>query len=337
MTNVRYRFWDIAYALLLAAAVPAAIYHAVQGRWAQAILVTAAAVVGAILLVSGWRRRPEDLHEGQPTTFERGDRSFGTPSRVHQDRPRDESGRFAGWIPLGVLSGFVATGIMTGALLLGYAISAIFASDAEGANQLRIWFHALVENTLTEATTDNIAIAAGLHLVAGVVWAVIYTGFAEPRVSGNGFQRGIKFGLIPWAISILVFFPAAGSGFLGLDIGAGPLPILGNLILHLVYGGALGAVYASNAIWDEPEREISRENVRILEVAQRTMALGIVPGLVAGLLIGLLLSTVVAPEVDTLMAGVFGALVGGAFGIWAGSLSGLAREGVEGNEQQEVH
>jgi hypothetical protein len=332
MTLIRDRFWDIAYAVLLILAVPAAIFHAFQERWPQAILVTAAAAIGAILLITGWQRDRTESARGPWTAYERGDRSWDRPVRVQYQRPRDNAGRYVGWLPLGLLSGFVATGIMTGALLLGYAFSAIFASEAEGANQLQIWFAALIQNTLTDVAVGYLAVAIGLHLIAGLAWAVIYTGLAEPRVSGTCFQRGVKFGLIPWALSITVFFPVVGAGFLGWGLGAGPLPILGNLIVHLVYGAALGKVYASNAVWDEPERQITQENIQVLEVAQKTMALGIIPGLVAGLIIGLLLSTVVAPDIDTLMAGVLGALVGSAAGVWIGSLSGLSPENAEGEE-----
>lgn len=50
------------------------------------------------------------------------------------------------------------------------------------------------------------------------------------------------FSLIPWAFSLVVFLPLVGGGFLGLGLGAGPLPILGNLLLHAVYGVTLGSV-----------------------------------------------------------------------------------------------
>lgn len=333
MTIIRDRFWDIAYAVLLVAAVPAAIFHAVQARWPQAILVTAAAAVGAVLLITGWQREPSRIQRRQATERAPEAREPDSPLRVHYQRAREDSGRFVGWLPLGLLSGFVATGIMTGAFLLGYAISALFASDAEGANQLQIWFSSLIENTITDVAVGNLAVAIGLHVVAGLAWAVVYTAFVEPRLSGTGLQRGVKFSLVPWLLSIIVFFPLAGAGFLGFGLDAGPLPILGNLILHIVYGAALGKTYESNAVWDEPGREVASQNIQILEVAQATMAIGIVPGLVAGLIIGLLLSTVVAPDLDTLMAGVLGALVGSAAGVWIGSLSGLSPGEVDGNDE----
>lgn len=324
MTDIRNHVWDIAYAALLVIAIGAAVFHAAQARWPQAILVAAAAIVGAVLLISGWRREPEEQAGARPGGEPRPKRQASTPDRVSYERRRDGRGRCEGWISLGVLSGFVATGLMTGALLLGYAVSAIFASDAEGANQLRVWFSSLVDNTVTEVATVNLALAIGIHLVAGIFWAIIYTGFVEPRLSGGGLVKGMIYGLVPWILSVLVFFPLAGAGILGLDIGAGPLPIIGNLILHLVYGAALGKIYASNSVWDEPTWEISRENIEILDLAEKTMAIGLVPGAVLGALIAIIASTIVGSEIDTFMAAALGLLVGSAVGVWIGSLAGLS-------------
>jgi hypothetical protein len=326
MSTVRPRFWDIAYAVILVIAVPVAIFHAVQDRWAQAILVTLAAAGGAFLLITGWNRTeaPPARFSSRRRTEDRSQPVQAT--KVEMERHREASGRYVGWLPMGAVSGFVATGVMTAAVLLAYGFSALLASDAAGANQLQIWLAALIDNTVTEIATVNLALAIGVHLMAGIGWAVIYAGFVESRVSGTGFQRGVKFGLIPWALSITVFFPLVGAGFLGSEIGAGPLPVLGNLILHIVYGGALGKIYASHAVWQEPVTEVSSYNIQALEGAHRNMAIGLIPGAVLGLLIGVVVSSAFAPETDLLMAAVLGAVVGSAFGVWVGSLTGLTEK-----------
>ena len=51
------------------------------------------------------------------------------------------------------------------------------------------------------------------------------------------------FSIIPWFLSLVVFFPIVGAGFFGADLDAGPLPAIGNLILHLIYGAVLGSMY----------------------------------------------------------------------------------------------
>jgi hypothetical protein len=318
------RFWDIAYAAVLLIAIPVAIFHAAQGRWAQAILVTLAAAVGAFILVTGWNRA-ETVPAATEDTGQRTGKSEPVhASKVDIEQRRESSGRYVGWIPMGAISGFVATGIMTAAVLLAYGASALLASEASGANQLQVWLAALIDNTVTEIATFNLALAIGIHLVAGIGWAIIYTGFIEPRVSGSGLQRGVKFGLIPWLLSITVFFPVVGAGFFAADIGAGPLPILGNLILHLIYGAALGKIYASHAVWQEPGAEVSQYNLKALEGAHRSMALALIPGALLGLILGVVASSIFVSDGDLLMAAVLGAVVGSAAGVWIGSIAGLS-------------
>jgi hypothetical protein len=322
MQKIHPRFWDFAYAAVLAIAIPVGIFHAVQDRWAQAVLVTLAAAVGAIVLITGWNQ-PQSA-EAPVRRRRRSDEEPAQASRIDLDQKRDDAGRFQGWLAMGAVSGFIATGVMTATVLVGYGISAVFASDASGAHQLQTWFAALIDNTVTEITTVNLASAIGLHLLAGIGWAVVYAGFIEHRVSGTGTQRGIKFGLIPWILSVAVFFPIIGAGFFGANIGAGPLPVLGNLILHLAYGAALGKVYASHAIWQEPVSDVSSYNLKALEGAHRNMALALIPGAILGLVVGLVASTAFTSDGNLLMAGVLGAVVGSAFGVWVGSLTGLS-------------
>ena len=326
MANRQTRLWDIAYAIVLLIAIPVGVFHAAQDRWAQAVLVTLAAAIGAYILITGWNRveqpapqpagRSPDLSKPEPHQ----------PSRIDMDRHRDPSGRYVGWLPMGAVSGFVATGIMTGAVLLSYGFGALLGSTASGANQIQLWLAALINNTVTEIATVNLALAIAIHVIAGIGWAIIYAGVAEQRLSGDGFQRGVKFGLIPWALSITVFFPLVGAGFFAADIGAGPLPILGNLILHIVYGGALGKVYASHAVWKEPVSEVTTVNVQVLELAHRGMAIGLIPGAILGLLASVVFTSAFTSETDLLMAGVLGGIVGSAVGVWIGSLVGLSPE-----------
>ncbi len=331
MATIRYRFWDLAYALLLIIAIPVAVFHAVQDRWAQAILATIAAGIGAAILVTDWNRPREPAPAG--VTPSSGGSNAGQPSKIDMERLREDSGRLTGWAPMSVVSGFVATGIMTAAVLLGYGVSALLASEAAGANQLQVWLSALIDNTVTEIATVNLAFAIAIHFIAGIGWAVIYAAYAEPRLSGTGLQRGVKFGLLPWALSIVVFFPVVGAGFFGAGIDAGPLPVLGNLILHIVYGGALGKIYASHAIWKEPVSEVTSDNIRILEIVHRTMAIGLLPGAVLGVFAALIGVSVFAPDLDLVMAGVLGALVGSAVGIWIGSLAGLTPENLNSSDK----
>lgn len=141
-----------------------------------------------------------------------------------------------------VLAGFTATGLMTVVLSLAYVGALAFGSPSPQASTLARWLWGLANNTITERTQTAVPIALGLHFTSGIALAVAYA-FAEPRLRGPGWLRGMMFSLIPWILSIGVFLPVAGGGLFGLRLGAGPLPILGNLILHLVYGATLGQLY----------------------------------------------------------------------------------------------
>lgn len=324
MKRIHPRIWDIAYALLLAIAIPVAVFHSAQERWPQAILVTIAAIVGAFLLITGWNRTDETVPAAPARTPPDRDTRPSQSNKIELDHERDPNGRYRGWIQIGAVSGFVATDIMTAAVLLGYGMAALLGSATSGANQIQIWLAALVDNTVTEIATVNLAAAIAVHLVAGVVWAIVYAGYVEPRISGTELQRGLKFGLIPWILSIVVFFPLVGAGFFAVDVGAGPLPVLGNLILHLIYGAALGKVYASHAVWKEPVSEVTSDNIEVLELAQRGMAIGLIPGAIVGMALSVVATSVFTAETDLVMAGVLGAVVGSAVGVWIGSLAGLS-------------
>jgi hypothetical protein len=92
------------------------------------------------------------------------------------------------------------------------------------------------------------------------------------------------FSLIPWMLSVGVFLPIVGGGPLGLRLRAGPLPIFGNLILHLIYGGVLGQIYGpmGDRLLTETGETDDVDELQTLANEQRLIALGIVAGRVVG-------------------------------------------------------
>ena len=65
----------------------------------------------------------------------------------------------------------------------------------------------------------------------------------------------MEFALLPWLVSLVIFMPLLGGGILGLSLGAGPLPIVGNLVLHALYGAVLGVVWGSaESVVDYPRQ-----------------------------------------------------------------------------------
>jgi hypothetical protein len=231
-----------------------------------------------------------------------------------------------------IIAGFVATVAMTFTLVLAYFVasqlgSADFPAHTRVAGPQQ-WLWALTHNPVTELALSAPPAALAFHLALGLVWAVIYAAWFEPRLPGEDWQRGVLFAAIPFVLSVVIFLPLVGGGMLGLALGAGPLPVLGNLILHAVYGATLGAVYGRAGDYVLSETGLAdAEEAAVLERAERRMAEGIVVGGVLGLALGLagtaLLRGLPVGPVGPAAAAFFWLLLGGALGALVGSLLGL--------------
>jgi hypothetical protein len=188
------------------------------------------------------------------------------------------------------------------------------------------WFLGLTSNALIDVARPNLYVAAAIFLAGGLLWAVLYGLVFEPRLSGPGWQRGVEFAMIPWLFSLVVFLPLVGGGFLGLSLGAGPLPVIGNLILHVVYGVALGAIYG--AVDSMEERSVTPDSDDVLSASRSQVgaARGILVGLAIGIGLGLLSALVPqltgshALGLNPLSLGLALALIGASFGALVGSL-----------------
>src|SRR4029453_3635284 len=123
------------------------------------------------------------------------------------------------------------------------AATVIQLRPLRGAADFTQWLHALTNNQVLDFAATSLYAAAAVHLVVGVLWAILYAFYFEPRLPGAAWARGLTFSLIPWILSLAVFLPLVGGGLFGDAIGAGPLPAIGNLILHLGYGVTLGLIY----------------------------------------------------------------------------------------------
>ncbi|MGH8905868.1 MAG: hypothetical protein ACRD0K_04995 [Egibacteraceae bacterium] len=236
--------------------------------------------------------------------------------------------RRADWLSAGVLSGFIATGAMTTVVVLAYQAAGLLGSPSSRAPMLLRWIWGLANNTVTQGTQTAFPIAVGLHFVSGVGWALVYAAWVEPRLRGSGWRRGLLFSFVPWIVSLTVFLPAVGGGLLGLGLRAGPLPILGNLILHLIYGGVLGQVYGPMGERLLTESGVTEDAGELATVAhgQRWIALGIVAGLVVGGLVGWLGSVFLGYGTRPVVAAVLGAIAGSLGGSFIASFLGLSSE-----------
>ncbi|HEY3081145.1 MAG TPA: DUF6789 family protein [Chloroflexota bacterium] len=228
----------------------------------------------------------------------------------------------AGWKYRAILAGFVGTVAGGLALLAGYAIAVVLSYVLPG--QLGAWFAALIQNPTTRMVNDQLALALLLHFGVGIALGLVYAAFVEPRLDGPGWRRGVLFALVPWALSLVFFLPLVGGGLFGLGLGAGPLPIIGNLILHLVYGAVLGWVYARDSV------ELARTDPASVEAnvgAERGVALGVVGGALVGAALGYLAGAIGSGLGSVQFAMLVGAALGATFGGFVGSYLGLNRAG----------
>jgi hypothetical protein len=219
-----------------------------------------------------------------------------------------------------VLAGFLGTFAMTTVLVAAYGLaSGIGSSDG---NVVQRWSWALVNNPVAERTADGVVLAIGANLAMGLLLALVYARYVEPRLSGPSWWRGLRFALVPWLLSLVIFLPLMGGGLFGMDVGAGPLPIVGNLILHLVYGAVLGGAYAEAAEDWLDDTDVDRGNAAL---AERGAAVGLIAGLVPGLVVGWISAPAFGDLVSRSASAVGVAFIGAAIGLAIGSFVGMSR------------
>jgi hypothetical protein len=249
--------------------------------------------------------------------------------------PSADSAVRPGWKSRAIVSGFYATLVMLITFLFAYLVvqglGNVQPPDQAGSGALTTAFYNLAHNPLIDFAATNLYVAVAIHFATGLVWALIYARFAEPHLGGQGWQRGALFALLPWLLSIAVFFPIVGAGPFGFGLGAGILPVLGNLILHLAYGVTLGLLYSPAGDLDiETFRPTaSSADLEAMHHSEAWSAWGIVIGAAGGLVLGLAGTLAIASDAGGMVAGippaamvvaavVLGATLGGLIGSMAG-------------------
>jgi hypothetical protein len=224
------------------------------------------------------------------------------------------------WLRAGILAGFLATFAMTVVLLAAFALASGLGQP--DGNLLQRWCWALVHNPVAERTADGVVLAIGANLAVGLLLALAYARYGDPLLHGPSWWKGMRFALIPWLLSLVVFLPLMGGGLLGMNIGAGPLPILGNLVLHLVYGAVLGSTFAEAAEDWLDDTEVDHVHSAL---AERGAAFGVALGLPAGFAVGWLLAPGLDGFVSRPETAIGVAFIGAAVGLAVGSFVGMSQ------------
>src|ERR1041384_6657458 len=101
-----------------------------------------------------------------------------SPSAVTLDRTRGVRRR---WLSNAVIAGFVAIGTSTAALMVAYVLANGLA-DPQG-DFFRRWLWQLTHNDVVAFSSARPAYALILHVLLGVIWALVYARFVESNRS----------------------------------------------------------------------------------------------------------------------------------------------------------
>ena len=81
-----------------------------------------------------------------------------------------------------------------------------------------------------------------LHFLVGIVlWGLLFVALNSAMPGGSQTVKGIVFSIAAWLLMMIIPMPMAGAGLFAVNLGIGA-PIA-TLILHIIFGAVLGAVY----------------------------------------------------------------------------------------------
>ena len=268
----------------------------------------------------------------------------------------------AGWLAGAIVAGFAATMVMLLAFVVAFSLARLLSGvpfgelwgselvrrefgrqgvrgadvplvTIPGGELLRLWLYNLTHNRLIDLISTDLYIAVAIYLAGGLVWAVVYAALAEPRLTGPAWRRGAVFSIVPGILSVVVFLPLVGAGMLGSALGAGPLPVIGNLLLHLVYGITLGQLYGPFGDRDATTLEgpLASAAAAAMGASDRMLARGLLIGLGLGTALGIAVTFAAGLRPDDRLLAIpvaalllASALLGAALGAVIGSFVGLS-------------
>jgi hypothetical protein len=135
-------------------------------------------------------------------------------------------------ISAGLVAGFVATVVLS-ALMVAKGMMGLMP-------ELDI---AAMIGTMMGA---SVAVGWIVHFMIGTIaWGGGFALLYELIPGGSAVVKGILFGVAAWLGMMILVMPMAGAGLFGMNLGI-MAPIM-TLVLHIVFGAVLGAVYQTRA------------------------------------------------------------------------------------------
>lgn len=129
----------------------------------------------------------------------------------------------------GMVAGFVATAVLSALI----AMKAMMGLMPE-LNPIK-----MIADMLGAPTT----VGWTMHFMIGtVMWGTLFAWLNSSLPGESQWLKGIVFAIGAWLVMMIVLMPMAGAGFFGTHLGM-MAPVM-TLMLHIVFGFVLGAVYA---------------------------------------------------------------------------------------------
>ena len=148
-----------------------------------------------------------------------------TPRALPLGRPMD--------VTRAVLAGAIGTGVLTALWLVEPSVglpSIAVGQILSSAMSVSVaWIHVGVEGGWL------------MHLVAGVLLAMLYASEFDHRLPGPPAVRGALYGTLVFVVAQVVFMPLVGAGLFSRGDAA---LLAGSLFGHLAYGAVTGWIYA---------------------------------------------------------------------------------------------
>ncbi|MBU6296968.1 MAG: hypothetical protein KGJ79_16560 [Alphaproteobacteria bacterium] len=129
----------------------------------------------------------------------------------------------------GVFAGFVATAVLSVFMVMKQMMGMMPQLD-------------VVAMLTTMVGASSPLVGWGMHFMIGsLVWGGLFAAVQNRLPGGSMILRGVVFGIGAWFLMMAMVMPMAGAGLFGLGLGIAA-PIM-TLMLHMIFGATLGAVY----------------------------------------------------------------------------------------------
>ena len=150
-------------------------------------------------------------------------------------------------IAKGIFAGFIATLALTVLMIMKKTMGVMPTLDP---------VHMMSDMVAAKmGISPNVVIGWFMHFgIGAVAWGGAFAVFNQLLPTSSQVNKGITLGTIAWFMMMIGPMPMSGAGLFGLSLGV-MAPVI-TLVLHLVYGVVLGAVFT----------KLTQENIHGLAV-----------------------------------------------------------------------